>query len=342
MVTAIRHSGSTARWCALLALWLASAPALAAPGLQQRLEQLLVDSGLAQPGELRPVNIFGDDDPSNGVEDSRINMASPQWHDRDRRPWSMGGGTLHCDGRHRGSAMIVDTREHGGLRHGLIVMSSAHVLYDLDSGRPYQACRFHYMGLDQLPGYQAEVDLTRSRHGRFDPAGPRELPGFGREDWAFLYVPDLPPGVAGSERLRLLPYAELPADWAAAAHYQFFAYSKSLGGMTVSTACSVVESGRGDLGGGGWPGHLLDDCDSEGGASGGGLVASVGAEHYLVGIRSGAHWDGERFTASEYPLGPPDGARWDIASNTNFSRAIDRELIAVLAQMVHGLRQQVK
>jgi hypothetical protein len=123
------------------------------------------------------------------------------------------------------------------------------------------------MGLDQLPGYQGDIDLARSRLGDFDPSGARDQPGFGKEDWALLYVSGIVPGVSGSGRVRLRPYARL-ADESVQPVYQFIAYSAVARGMTISTACRVVESNGGDLGGGGWAGHLLDDCDSEGGASG--------------------------------------------------------------------------
>lgn len=294
--------------------------------------------GLAAPGAKLAANIFGDGDPGNGIEDSRIDMGSPAWHDRSRQPWNMGAGTIHCEGRNRGSAMIVDTREFGEIGEGLILTTSAHVLYDLDSGRRFEQCRFHYMGLDQLPGYQGDIDLARSRLGDFDPAGARDRPGFGKEDWALLYVSGIVPGVSGSGRVRLRPYARLADEPAQPVRYQFIAYSASARGITISTACRVVESNGGDLGGGGWAGHLLDDCDSEGGASGGGLVASIGAEHYLVGIRSGAHWDGAVFPQSRFPAGPPDGSSWDVHSNTNFSRAIDEELVRNLGLMVYELQ----
>ena len=107
--------------------------------------------------------------------------------------------------------------------------------------------------------------------------------------------------------------------------------------MSISASCRVTESGSGDLGGGGWKGQLLDDCDSEGGASGGGLVATQGDQHFLVGIRSGSHWDAQRYPGNEYPAGPPDGDAWDVFLNTNFGRAIDEELVEVLRSLVIDL-----
>ena len=120
--------------------------------------------------------------------------------------------------------------------------------------------------------------------------------------------------------------------------YRMIAYSARLGGMGISAACKVVESGPGDLGGGGWSGQLLDDCDSEQGASGAALIASAEGRHRLVGIRSGTHWDADLFPAQLYPQGPPPGLRWDVRRHTNFSRAIDPELIAALESLLAELQ----
>lgn len=338
-MVAVKPGASTLLRCRHAVLLLAAALALsgtavAGEGLQQRLESLLVESGLAEPHELQPVNVFGDGDPDNGTEDSRIDMASPLWRSPVHDPWNMSGGTLHCDGRNRGSAVIVDTSELAELAQGMVIVTSAHVLYDLGSGRPYRDCRFHYMGLSHLPGYQARVDLDRSRRGSFDPRSERSGPGFGKEDWAVLYVAERPPGVPPGARVPLRAFSSLPPVAERDVQFRFIGWSRSLGVMTISSACRVVESTRADLGGGGWLGHLLDDCDSEGGASGGGLVASVGDGHYLVGIRSGAHWDGAAFPPEQFPLGPPDGASWDVRRNTNFSRAIDAEVLAAVRELV--------
>jgi hypothetical protein len=301
---------------------------------------LLSGPGSGVAIQVQKVNIFGDGNPANGIEDSRIDMSAPGWNVESRRPWNMGAGTVHCDGQNRGSAMIVDTREFGRLSTGLIIATSAHVLYDLERQRRFSACRFHYMALDHLPGYQAAISLKQSLLGGFDPSDPRNTAAFGKEDWAFLYVAESLPGLPATGRLRLKAYQQtLQAD-SKPFTYQFIAYSPSVNSITISTACRVLESEHGDLGGGEWAGQLLDDCDSEGGASGGALVASAGGDHYLVGIRSGSHWDKERYPQQKYPGGPPDGAAWDIFKNTNFSRAIDDELIAALRALIHEIDRE--
>lgn len=76
------------------------------------------------------------------------------------------------------------------------------------------------------------------------------------------------------------------------------------------------------------------------GASGGGIVAVLNQQQYLVGIRSGSHWSEQVYPASEYPSGPPDGSVWDRNKNTNFGRAIDAHLLAELASFIHKLESQ--
>ncbi len=287
-------------------------------------------------------SIFGDGDPGNGVEDNRIDMSSPLWNDAKRSPWNMGAGTIHCDGQNRGSAMIVDTAEFGGLQQGLIVATSAHVLFDLQKKRLFSACQFHYMALDHLPGYQAEIRLGKSRIGSFDPSRAKNSLVFGKEDWAFLFVDGYIPGISQTGSLQIRPFRTHIPAMDRPVRYQFIAYSKSLGSISISTACEVKESRSDDLGGGSWPGQLLDNCDSEGGASGGGLIASIAGKHYLVGIRSGAHWDGDVFPSGEFPDGPPDGARWDTLVNTNFGRAIDWKLVESLNSLVQEINDSFR
>ncbi len=140
-----------------------------APGLQD----WLASQGYGDALRMQQVNIFGDGNPANGTEDNRIDMSSPRWNSNSRRPWNMAAGTIHCDGKIRGSAMIVDTREFRPADGGLILATSAHVLYDLHRQRRFTACQFHYMALDHLPGYQANINFSRSRLGSFDPSSAR-------------------------------------------------------------------------------------------------------------------------------------------------------------------------
>lgn len=315
-------------------LALVSITAATAGSYSGHIEAWLAKQGYGDGFQVQQVNIFGDGDPSNGIEDNRIDMASKGWNGRSRRAWNMAAGTIYCDGGNRGSAVVIDTSEFGKLRSGMILATSAHVLFDLEKRRKYANCAFHFMGLDHLPGYQADVVLELSSIGNFDPSRARNSKLFGKEDWAFLYVRDNIPGIPVSGSVPIGAFGDLGIARNQGLEFQFISYSKSSDSITISTDCEVRESQLDDLGGGGWPGQLLDNCDSEGGSSGGGLVASLGNRHVLVGIRSGAHWSGELFPPDEYPAGPPDGSSWDVLANTNYSRAIDDELIEAVRVLV--------
>ena len=318
----------------VLTLAFLSAPASAQRPFSEELQTWLLNQGYGDALRVQQVNVFGDGNPANGTEDNRIDMSSPEWNSNGRWPWNMGAGTIHCDGKMRGSAMIVDTREFAAAGTGLILATSAHVLYDLHRQRRFGACQFHYMALDHLPGYRANIDFKRSRMGDFDPSSVSNSPLFGKGDWAFLYVSGPIPGISDTGNVRLRSFHSTLNATNGPVRYQFIAYSPATDSIVISTQCEVRESASGDLGGGSWRGQLLDNCDSEGGASGGGLVATAAGNHYLVGIRSGAHWDSESFPQRQFPNGPPDGARWDVNKNTNFSRAIDGELIDALRSLL--------
>jgi len=317
-------------------------PGLAQDSYSQKIKSWLESQGYGDSLDYLAVNIFGDGDPANGIEDNRIDMSSPLWNSDQRRSWNMGAGTVHCDGRNRGSAVIVDTSMFGGLDHGKIIATSAHVLFNLETKLRFKACRFHFMAIDHLPGYQADIRYEYSLLGDFDPSSPRTSDQFGKEDWAFLYIDDEVPGISTAGSLKLLPFVEAKTVNDDDTSFQFIAWSRSADSISISTSCEIKESGGSDLGGGSWPGQLLDNCDSEGGASGGGLIARNSSGYYLVGIRSGSHWDGDTYPADTFPSGPPDGSTWDITKNTNFGRAIDRELIAKLQWLVDVINAKTK
>ncbi len=319
---------------AVLIAAILSSSVAAQSSFRHDLQAWLLSQGYGDALRIQQVNVFGDGNPANGTEDNRIDMSSPAWNNSSRRPWNRGAGTIHCDGKIRGSAMIVDTREFESDDGGLILATSAHVLYDLHQQRRFTACQFHYMALDHLPGYQADIDFSRSRLGAFNPSSDRNSLVFGKEDWAFLYVSGSVAGISDPGRVRLRSFYRTVSTTKVPVQYQFIAYSPTADSIVISTQCEVRESTPEDLGGGAWRGQLLDDCDSEGGASGGGLVATAAGNHYLVGIRSGAHWDSDAFPQRQFPGGPPDGAAWDVHTNTNFSRAIDGELIEALRSLL--------
>lgn len=283
------------------------------------------------------VNIFGDGDPLNGIEDDRTPLLiSPDGvGTADRR---LNAGTVVCDGAVRGTAMVVDTREFAADFEGAVLLSAAHVFYDLEKQRLFRRCQFHFMGWTHASGYRARIDLGKARMGDFDPAQVTERIEFGQGDWAFLYLrrawKNYNP--AQSISLRTFVFAETEPFQQQGGGFRLVAYDSAAGVITESRNCTVIESQAGDLGGGAWKGQLLDDCDSADGASGGGIIAALDGRVYLIGIRSGSHWSELVYPARRFPTGPPDGAQWDSGLNTNFGRAVDERLLGELLAIVQS------
>lgn len=296
----------------------------------------------AQTHRIIPVNIFGDGNPQNGVEDSRQQLMGGRGRGVKLADQPRNAGTIKCDGKIRGTAMVIDTRKFAPNLKGVVLASAAHVLYDLNKKKRFRRCEFHFLALGELARYRAKIDLKKVRMGGFDPLKATEGLEFGEGDWAFLYVPKPWKGFDQDEALtaRDFSFSQLESYRQSGGELRLIAYDSSLRVISVSRDCSVVESSTDDLGGGDWQGQLLDDCDSGGGASGGGIVAVVHEKHYLIGIRSGSHWSEQEFPANEYPQGPPDGSVWNPDSNTNFGRAIDAYILQELKEFTRVLVQE--
>lgn len=290
---------------------------------------LMVAPVFAQQPETMQVSIFGDGDPHNGIEDSRQRVMGGRQHGLGLDDQRMNAGTIKCDGKVRGTAMVVDTREFAPGLEGVVLASAAHVLYDLDRKRRFRDCEFHLLALSELSRFRVKIDFKQLVMGDFDPNQATGSLEFGEGDWAFLYIARPWRGYDPNESLpaREFSMSSLEHFQQAGGEFRLVAFDSAAGVISMSRHCTVIESSVGDLGGGAWPGQLLDDCDSSGGASGGGIIAILDGQQRLVGIRSGSHWSEQVFPADEYPLGPPDGARWNRNTNTNFGRAFDANII---------------
>jgi len=287
-----------------------------------------------------PVNVFGDGNPLNGVEDDREQVVREDPVGTSTIDQRMSAGTITCDGKFRGTAMVVDNREIAPGLEGVVLVSAAHVLHDLGKKRLFRRCQFHFMGWTEDTGYRAKIDLKKVRMGDFDPSQATGKLEFGEGDWVFLYLrkpwknfnPDQ------SLSLRDFSFPQTESFQQSGGEFRVLAFDSSAGVISESGSCTVFESHYGDIGGGVWQGQLLDDCDSADGASGGGIVAVLNQQYFLIGIRSGSHWSEQVFPANLYPAGPPDGSAWNYRSNTNFGRAINALLINQFNQFVQTLK----
>ena len=288
-----------------------------------------------------PVNIFGDGDPANGTEDSREQILGGRRRIVGMTDRRTSAGTVVCDGKTRGTAMVIDTHEYAPGFKGAVLASAAHVLFDLSRGKLFNRCEFHFLALSEHAGYRVRINLNHIRMGNFDPDLAPDNLEFGQGDWVFMYAPKVWRGYISNEMLQLREFslADMESFRSLGGDVNLIAFDANSGRISISGDCMVVESGVGDLGGGQWPGQLLDDCDSGGGASGGGIVAGLGEKRYLIGIRNGSHWSEQKFPLNIHPNGPPDGSVWDSRSNTNFSRAIDAQIMQDLQEFITDLEQ---
>lgn len=295
-------------------------------------------------GEARivAVNIFGDGNPENGLEDSREQLMAGRGRGIRLADQRLNAGTLNCDGKIRGTAMVIDTREFAATLKGVVLASAAHVLYDLDNKRRFKRCEFHFLALGEIASYRAKVDLKHLRMGAYDPKSETGDAEFGEGDWVFIYIPKPWKNFNPDDGLVLREFSFLQMETyqQSGGEISLVAYDSTAKVISVSRNCTVIESSGDDLGGGTWKGQLLDDCDSAGGASGGGMIAVLNQQQYLIGIRNGSHWSEQAYPVSEYPAGPPEGSVWNRHTNTNFGRAIDAHLINELELFIRGLEDQ--
>ncbi|MEM1412635.1 MAG: hypothetical protein AAGH19_09790 [Pseudomonadota bacterium] len=289
------------------------------------------------PSQLQ-AGVFGDDNPANGTEDDRRGISEGSGS-RHGESWYRSGGTIYCDGAVRGSATLVAvTRRGAGRRRspaGAVVATAAHVFYDLETNHRWRQCEFLYLGLGALPGYRATIAANHVLFGGFDPNDEPSRPTSGAGDWAFAWLGEtwvMPPGAEP------MSIKAVRAQTILSEGLGLLAWNRSAGELAVSSDCQAIRSRHHDLGGGSWSGQLLDDCDSSLGASGGGLIIQQAAQSHLIGIRGGHHWDGERWPASVYPEGPPDGLAWNPSVHTNYARAIDEGMLAAFARWWWTLR----
>lgn len=230
--------------------------------------------------------------------------------------------------------MIVDPGQDADGLPGLFIASAAHVFYDLEKRRRFDRCRFHFRGLAQLPGYAADIDDSLFVAGSFDPSADASDPGQGSGDWALIYV-SVNPGVLRSARPLPFPGSK----WSIAEDEDAFylvAWNAGRQRIEVTGPCRATLSTTADIGGGAWPGHWLDGCPDEGpGASGGGLVSVHPEGLVLVAIRTGEHWDGER-----YPDGPPGDVTWNPAYNSKAARGVVGAPRAAMEKLVEQVRNK--
>ena len=251
--------------------------------------------------------IFGDGNQSNGIEDQRVSPPARLLN---------AVGTIYCDGGLRGTGTHIDLGAATNHSQPLsIIVTAAHVLFDLQSGEPFQHCSYRQENkrLKSVPF--AEV----SSHN-YQPLG-RDKMRQSETDIVFvslqrpLYQQRLklgifePPG-----RLQLLGYNS---------NKEHISLSQNCRNFLSATFVSE---------------HLLlHNCDASRGSSGGPLLfhSSGGKAIEVVAIHGGT-------LSSPAKITPPqniDGALADPEKWINQARKIDLLLLARLQRFIAYLRK---
>jgi hypothetical protein len=241
--------------------------------------------------------IFGDGNPTNGIEDQRLLAPIDLQHSV---------GTVICDGGLRGSAVHINLMHSDSdrLQQGSIVLTAAHVLYDPDTAQRYEKCAYHPQG-KRFSG----VVFDRVSAHDFRPTTNNKIRQ-ANQDIVFIAL---------KQKLRHSGM-ELNLTGQSSRHLQLLGFNENQNNISISSNCQPFLSQTfvsSQL--------LLHDCDAGRGASGGPLIdAETGT---VVGIHGG--------TLLFSPLGKEArntiaGASVDPETMVNQARKIDVDVLAKL------------
>ena len=273
-----------------------------------------------------PALVFGDGDPDNGVEDDRL-LAGDDGSSPELRHWLKQAGTIACDGAVRGTAALASLPGAGRDRSARVLVTAAHIFFDLERDQRWQRCFYHHEGMAERPGYRVPLRWEWVQFGKFDPATDPSQPQHGAGDFAFVWLGDqwTPPADTPGFTLGTLS-ARAPGPFGLA----LVAWHSERQQLSVVARCQGVWSDREDLGGGLWSGQLLDDCDDAYGASGGAILRLEEGSVTLVAVRGGSHH------AASLGL-PVAGSLWHTQQRTNYARAFDQSVLLVLGDFIRQL-----
>ena len=241
--------------------------------------------------------IFGDGNPTNGIEDQRLLAPIDLQHSV---------GTVICDGGLRGTAVHINLMhsDSDSLQQGSIVLTAAHVLYDPDTAQRYEKCAYHPQG-KRFSG----VVFDRVSAHDFRPTTNNKIRQ-ANQDIVFIAL---------KKKLRHSGM-ELNLTGQSSRHLQLLGFNENQNNISISSNCQPFLSQKfvsSQL--------LLHDCDAGRGASGGPLIdAETGT---VVGIHGG--------TLLFSPLGKEArntiaGASVDPETMVNQARKIDVDVLAKL------------
>lgn len=236
--------------------------------------------------------IFGDGNPHNGIEDQRATTTSPLLES---------AGTVICDGAVRGTATLI---EHARQDKYSLIVTAAHVLYDLVSGKPYEECSYapHHQRLSTV------TFATVAAHN-FNPLEPDKLLQ-SKTDLVFVLLQ-----YRVEQSARKLDATQNFGD------LSLVGYNAELNQLSLSDDCRQFESAQFSS-----SVLLLHDCDASGGSSGGALFTD--GNESLIAIHGGT-----LFVRHSLPAGSQARPEHWI----NEARLIDAKFLQQLREFVEQL-----
>ena len=244
--------------------------------------------------------VFGDGDPSNGIEDSRTDAPAQLLKTV---------GTVFCDGGLRGTAAHVGLGSETEANRPSIIITAAHVLFDTKTGLPFTDCSYRPQNRRLKSIAFAEVSPHSYQPNTDDKMRQSET------DIVF---------VALRRSLQQKPlHLALPQQ---AQTLQLLGYNPSNERITISGQCHAYRSSSFVS-----EHLLLHNCDAESGSSGGPLLekttfdGSQGIQNTVVAIHGGTLSNSGQYAP---------GARAQPEQWINQARKVDAALLQRLENFI--------
>ena len=247
--------------------------------------------------------IFGDGDPSNGIEDQR-HLASSDL--------LKAVGTIFCDGGLRGTATHINTRFKEG---PAIILTAAHVLFDKKTGLEFKRCTYRPENRRL-----SEIDFSAVSKHQYQPASNNKMR---QSETDIVFV-----------ALNRKPYqASLTLALAINGrenNIQLLGYNMDSQEINLSNNCEIFQSEffvSEQL--------LLHNCDALGGSSGGPIISNTedGETRNVIAVHGGTLSSGIS-GGNSFNAGRAAGAKVNPEQWINQARKIDRAMLNQLQQFL--------
>lgn len=264
--------------------------------------------------------IFGDANPSNGVEDDRITKEQATiWPDEFRSV-----GRIVCDSFVQGSAVLFNKGVdiEGVKRSQPMLLTAKHVFAKFELSDCYFSPEsFEWERVELISVLQQAKSLDFGVEQESAVLG--SLQSMYEEDWVILGLKPWP----NWQKYALL-FESIEESYFNSGLYagmgessfpvSFVGYDLIKNQIVIDEDCELGIASQTPLLNSSEPSQLLwDDCDSEQGSSGGALFILHENEYLLVGIRVGSIFD-----KNDYDGIPEVGGKFDLDSFINVGRAL--------------------